>query len=57
IKTDEIDDNSTVYRKVNMVDLELALSYMFREEVPQMKDIQGKAYDALVQWLSVLTKV
>ncbi|CAF3888952.1 unnamed protein product [Rotaria magnacalcarata] len=32
IKTDEIDDNSTVYRKVNMVDLELALSYMFREE-------------------------
>ncbi|CAF3326317.1 unnamed protein product [Rotaria socialis] len=54
--TDDIGDNSTVHRKVNMVDLELALTYMFRTEVPQMKDIQGKAYDALVQWLSVLTK-
>ncbi|CAF0852105.1 unnamed protein product [Rotaria sordida] len=55
--TDEILDKNTIYRKVNMVDLELALSYMFREEVPQIKEIYGEAYDALVQWLTVLTKV
>ncbi|CAF0743247.1 unnamed protein product [Rotaria sordida] len=54
--TDEILDKNTIYRKVNMVDLELALSYMFREEVPQIKEIYGDAYDALVQWLTVLTK-
>ncbi|CAF3442728.1 unnamed protein product [Rotaria sp. Silwood1] len=54
--TDEILDKNTIYRKVNMIDLELALSYMFREEVPQTKEIHGEAYDALVQWLTVLTK-
>ncbi|CAF2870317.1 unnamed protein product [Rotaria sp. Silwood2] len=54
--TDEILDKNTIYRKVNMVDLELALSYMFREEVPQMKEIHGEAYDALLQWLTILTK-
>jgi len=55
-----IDDNidkDRIRRKINMIDLELALSYMFRQEIPQMKEIQGEAYDALVQWLTVLTKV
>jgi hypothetical protein len=55
-----IDDNidkDRIRRKINMVDLELALSYMFRQEIPQMKEIQGEAYDALVHWLTVLTKV
>lgn len=50
-------DRDTVHSKVNMVDLELALSHMFRDEVPQMKQIRGEAYDALVKWLTVLTKV
>lgn len=55
--TDEIRDQNTVHKKVNMIDLELALSYMFRQEIPQLEDIRGEAYDALVQWLTVLTKV
>jgi hypothetical protein len=55
--TDDVIDKNTIHRKVNMVDLELALSHMFREEIPQMKRIQGESYTALVQWLTVLTKV
>ncbi|UJR23754.1 hypothetical protein I4U23_026731 [Adineta vaga] len=47
---------NTSRRKVNMVDLELVLSHMFRQEIPQMKDIQGQAYHALIQWLTVLIK-
>ncbi|CAF1093850.1 unnamed protein product [Adineta steineri] len=49
-------DKNTVHRKVNMVDLELALSHIIRQEIPQMKKIQGEAYTALVQWLTVLVK-
>lgn len=55
--TDEIRDKNTVHQKVNMIDLEVALSYMFRQEIPQIEDIRGEPYDALVQWLTVLTKV
>lgn len=55
--TDEIRDKNTIHQKVNMIDLELALSHMFRQEIPQAEDIRGEAYDALVQWLTVLTKV
>jgi hypothetical protein len=54
---DDIIDKNTIHLKVNMVDLELALSHMFREEIPHMKSIKGERYDALVQWLTVLTKV
>ena len=50
-------DKDTIHRKVNMIDLELALSHMFRQEIPQTKEIQGEKYDALVHWLTVLTKV
>jgi hypothetical protein len=50
-------DKNIIHRKVNMIDLELALSYMFREEIPQMKNIHGETYNTLVQWLTVLTKV
>lgn len=44
-------------QKLSMVDLETALSYMLRREIPRYKDIRGEAYDALVHWLIVLTKV
>jgi hypothetical protein len=55
--TDDIRDKNTIYQKVNMIDLESALSYMFRQEIPQMNYIKGEAYNALVQWLTVLIKV
>jgi len=55
--TDDIRDKNTIHRKVHMIDLELALSYMFRQEIPQIEDIHGETYNALVQWLTVLTKV
>lgn len=54
---DDILDKNTTYAKVNMVDLEIALSYMFRQEVSQMENIQGEIYNSLVQWLTVLIKV
>jgi hypothetical protein len=44
-------------QKVNMLDMETALSYMLRREIPRMKQIQGEPYDALVHWLNVLVKV
>ena len=44
-------------QKLSMVDLETALSYMLRREIPRMKEIQSEAYDALLHWLTVLTKV
>ncbi len=40
-----------------MLDLETALSYMLRREIPRIKQIQGETYDALVHWLNVLVKV
>jgi hypothetical protein len=43
--------------KLNMVDLETALSYMLRREIPRIKLIQGENYDALIHWLDVLVKV
>ncbi|CAF1293407.1 unnamed protein product [Adineta ricciae] len=49
-------DRNTTRRKVNMIDLELALSHMFRQEIPQFKSIRGPAYDALIQWITILTK-
>lgn len=55
--TDEIRDKGTIHTRVNMVDLELALKYMFNEEIPEIEEIQGEAYDALVNWLTVLNKV
>ena len=45
------------HRPVTMVDLELALVHMFRREIPQQTVIRAEAYDALVQWLMILTKV
>jgi len=55
--TDDIRDKNTIHQNVNMIDLELVLSYMFRQEIPQVKNIQGESYNALVQWLTILTKV
>lgn len=55
--SDDIRDQYTIYRKVHMIDLELALSHMFQYDISQMKNIQGDAYNALVQWLNVLIKV
>jgi hypothetical protein len=40
-----------------MMDLEAALSYMLRREIPRIKELRGEVYDALVHWLIVLTKV
>ncbi len=40
-----------------MVDLETALSYMLRREIPRIKEIQGEIYDTLVHWLIILNKV
>lgn len=56
VMNDNIDKN-TIHRKVNMVDLELALSHMFRQEILQVKEIRGEKYYALVHWLTVLVKV
>jgi hypothetical protein len=53
----ETDDKNVAQQKLNMVDLETALSYMLRREIPRTKEIQGESYDALVQWLDVLIKV
>jgi hypothetical protein len=55
--TDDIRDKNTIYQKIHIIDLEFALSYMLRQEIPQIEDIQGEAYRALSQWLTVLTKV
>ena len=55
--TDEIRDKDTIYRRMHYIDFESALSYMFRYEVPQIEELRGEAYRALVQWLTVLTKV
>jgi len=44
-------------QKINMLDLETALSYMLRKEIPRMKEIQGDAYDSLIHWINVLVKV
>lgn len=50
--------NSNIdFKKVNMVDMETALSYMLRREIPRTKQIQGETYDALVHWLNILVKV
>jgi len=54
---DDTRDQFTVHKKIHMLDLELALSYMFRYEIPQADRIQGAAYTALKQWLNVLVKV
>jgi hypothetical protein len=50
-------EKNVVQEKINMIDLETALSYMLRREISRMREIQGEAYDALVHWLIVLTKV
>jgi hypothetical protein len=50
-------DIQTNPRKMNMIDLELALFHMFRQEIPLLRHIRDEAYNALVQWLLVLTKV
>lgn len=50
-------EKNTIQQKVNMLDLETALSYMLRREIPRIKEIRGEVYDALVHWLIVLTKV
>ena len=51
-RTDKAKNN-----QLTMVDLETALSYMLRREIPRMKEIQGETYDALVNWITVLHKV
>ena len=50
-------DPKTTPGKINMVDLETALSYMLRRDIPRVKEIQGEVYDALLHWLIVLNKV
>lgn len=53
---DQVTTNSPS-SKITMVDLETALSYMLRREVPRIKIIKDETYDALVHWLTVLSKV
>ncbi|UJR25107.1 hypothetical protein I4U23_006466 [Adineta vaga] len=55
-QTDGIRESNTANSKLNMVDLETALSYMLRREIPRMKIIQNESLDALLHWLTVLTK-
>ena len=55
--TKEVQGAVVENQKLNMVDLETALSYMLRREVPRIKMIYGETYDALLHWLIVLTKV
>ncbi len=50
-------EKNIVHPKISMVDLETALSYMLRREIPRIKEIQGATYDALLHWMHVLTKV
>lgn len=56
-KSKPVENINIDQQRPNMVDLEAALSYMLRREVPRVKEIQGETYDALVHWLLVLTKV
>ena len=56
-KLEHLENITSNQQRVNMVDLEVALSYMLRREIPRLKEIQGETYDALVHWLLVLTKV
>ena len=55
--TELIAEERAMPRPVKMIDLELALFHMLRREVPLVQYIYGELYDALVQWLSILTKV
>ncbi|CAF1198762.1 unnamed protein product [Adineta steineri] len=55
-KPDDVVETSTTSEKLSMVDLETALSYMLRREIPRIKEIQREAYDALLHWLTVLIK-
>lgn len=50
-------EKQAIARAVKMIDLELALLHMFRREIPLVQSIRGELYDALVHWLSILTKV
>ena len=47
-------DDEVIFMKVNMFDIETALSYMLRGEIPRTKQIQGETYDALANWLNML---
>lgn len=49
--------SNTDSKKVNMLDMETALSYMLRREIPRIRQIQGETYDALIHWLTILVKV
>ena len=40
-----------------MTDLESALAYLMRREVPNKKDIKGPALDALINFTDLLAKV
>ena len=57
VKENNPADNNIAQEKLNMVDLETALSYMLRREIPRLKLIQGETFDALLHWLNVLVKV
>ena len=57
VKSKPVENINIDQQRLNMLDLEAALSYMLRREVPRIKEIQGETYDALVHWLLVLTKV
>ena len=48
---------SNFNQRINMVDLETALSYMLRREIPRIQEIQHETFDALVHWLNVLVQV
>jgi len=56
-ETNDVVEKNSAHQKINMVDLETALSYMLRREIPRIKEIQGATYDALLHWMHVLTKV
>ncbi len=55
--THDVEDTNILPQKINMVDLETALSYMLRREIPRTLQIEGEAYDTLIHWLTVLSKV
>lgn len=55
--TNTVASKIKVNQKLSMVDLETALSYILRREIPRIPEIRGESFDALSKWLTVLTKV
>lgn len=57
IDANSVQRSQVRYRRVNMVDLELSLYYMLHHEITLIRYIDGPAYDALADWLTVLVRV